>query len=578
MSKILFRRRVKSALFFLMLAASVIGIWQGIEHLSCLHENIQFERLTDRIFCQEVSSSALDLHYTLANPQKYGINNPEKTLGNPCAEPDEELLNTYKNVVSGFSGSRLSDQNRRLQKVIRYQLDAREKLGESILCQEFLSPSLGIQAQLPVLMAEYTFRTKQDILDYLVLLKSIPDYFQSIISLEQKKAEKGLFMNQKAAEGVIEQCEDFISDPEHNYLDTVFPEKLSKITSLTHEESASLLTLHKKIIKTCVIPAYQSLINALNSLKSTGKNPYGLCYLSGGSNYYEYLLKTSVGTSDSPEQIRRRLQEQLIQDIRELQSLVSDSSLQNGIPEDPSISQQPTKILASLQKKMSHDFPALNDISYDIKYVHEDLSPYLSPAFYLTPPVDTNSPNSIYINPDSNLQGTELFTTLAHEGFPGHLYQTIYFAQTDPPLLRHLFSPAGYIEGWATYIESYAYQYADIPTDQARILWLNRSIHLCLYSLMDLGIHYYGWTPDEALQFLSPFGITDTSLVQNIYQYIVETPTNYLKYYWGYLNFLDLKTEQQKKNPDFHLKNFHQQILEIGPMPFSLLKEELNAA
>ena len=208
---------------------------------------------------------------------------------------------------------------------------------------------------------------------------------------------------------------------------------------------------------------------------------------------------------------------------------------------------------------------------------------YLSPAFYLTPPLDTGSPNVIYINRASSGSNLELFTTLAHEGFPGHLYQTVYFASCRPDDIRYLFSSGGYVEGWATYIESYAYQYAaDLMNDSAaadltRLAWLNRSVNLCLYSLMDIGIHYQGWTQAVTERLLNSMGITDASAAAEIYQYIVETPANYLKYYWGYLNFLDLKNEKETTlGDDFNLKEFHRQILEIGPVQFPVLEKYMN--
>lgn len=140
---------------------------------------------------------------------------------------------------------------------------------------------------------------------------------------------------------------------------------------------------------------------------------------------------------------------------------------------------------------------------------------YLSPAFYLTPPMDTGTPNVIYINPAASYQGLELFTTLAHEGFPGHLYQTVTFERQNPSGIRNLLCTSGFAEGWATYIEPFAYQYAagyikdPSATELARISWLNRSINLCMYSLLDIEIHYNGWTQAEAASFLKAFGIEE---------------------------------------------------------------------
>ncbi len=128
----------------------------------------------------------------------------------------------------------------------------------------------------------------------------------------------------------------------------------------------------------------------------------------------------------------------------------------------------------------------------------DSLKDFLSPAFYLTPPADVNSPNSIYLNPADEMTGIDLYSTLAHEGFPGHLYQTVSFSRSDPLLIRHLYAPSGYVEGWATYVESYACRYAarnlDANTQALCRLWyLNRSVHLTLCSLLDLGIHSQGW-------------------------------------------------------------------------------------
>lgn len=208
---------------------------------------------------------------------------------------------------------------------------------------------------------------------------------------------------------------------------------------------------------------------------------------------------------------------------------------------------------------------------------------YLSPAFYLTPPLDTRTPNIIYINPSDQRSNLELFTTLSHEGFPGHLYQTIFFGNTEPSDIRYLITSSGYIEGWATYIESYGYQYAsnylddNDGSDYVCLTWLNRSINLCIYSLLDIGIHYYGWSQDEAARLLKLFGITNTNAISEIYQYIVETPANYLKYCWGYLCFLDLKTEWQTVlGNNFNPKAFHQYLLEIGPVQFPVLQKYMQ--
>lgn len=544
-------------------------------------ENKKFETFTDNLFRSEVCSSTINLHYTLAEPDSCDINDYPITFGSVSQGDNtsyQATLENHSSVLSSFNKNRLSKKNRLTLSILEQNCKAQMDCPDAWYLQEPLSPSLGIQAQLPVLLAEYTFRSKQDVLDYLQLLQTLPDYFQRILKLEQEKSARGLFMNDKAADGVIAQCSSFIENPEENYLIPVFDEKLEAMSNLSSEERDSCQTLHNKLILQAVVPAYQQLIDGLNQLKGSGKNDKGLAYYPSGKSYYTYLLRTQVGTEDSVGDLERRLYTQLVADSKEMQQILRGNPTLLLTTDDTKTQEagEPTQILEDLQTCMSEDFPVLPETSYEVKYVHKDLQEFLSPAFYLTPPVDTNSPNSIYINPHSNMGDTELFTTLAHEGFPGHLYQTNYFAETNPPLIRHLYSPGGYVEGWATYIESYAYRYADGDANRNRLLWLNRSMNLCLYSVMDVGIHYHGWTEEKTVSFLSNFGITSAETAGEIYQYILETPTNYLKYYYGYLNFLDLREACKKEDGDkFNLKKFHQKLLELGPMPFSILKEEM---
>lgn len=540
-------------------------------------QNREFQKFTEDFFGEEICSTTINLHYTLADPGAAGIRDYPITLGSidltSSADPALRELETF---LKDQDPEVLTKENQRILKLMKDDAQNREDLSRFGLIQEVLSPSLGVQAQLPVLLCEYTFRSRQDILDYLGLLKELPQYFSQILAFEQTKSQAGYFMNDTAAEGVIDQCSAFLEHRSPSVLDSSFRRRLEEFPGLSREEQAACLAVHQKLLETCVYPAYQSLIDGLDALRGTGKNPGGLAGFPEGKDYYRWLLRSQVGTLDTPEQIRRRLLLQLQTDAREMQALLSQNP--SLLTQESSFPQQtPEEILDTLRERMKEDFPELQAEDCEVKYVDESLEDYLSPAFYLTPPADTNSPNSIYINRASRLEGIELFTTLAHEGFPGHLYQTVYFSSTHPPLIRSLYEPGGYVEGWATYIESFAYSYAEADPDLTRLLWLNRSLNLCLYSLLDLGIHYDGWNQEEVSAFLEPFGITDPELIGDIFQYIIETPANYLKYYYGYLSFLDIRQASETQLGDsFNLKEFHRQILDLGPMPFYLLEEELG--
>lgn len=573
----------KRALFSLFLLLTILLSPYLISYWKTYRINKQFEQYTDELFFTDVQGNALNLHYTLAAPEKLGITDYPVSLGNfdPSRISSRTLLwESRKSALEKFPSERLSQQNQLTKDILCLAYETELLSGNNYLLEEYLSPSLGVQAQLPILLAEYTFRREQDVQDYIKLLASVNTYFQNILTFEQLKSQNGTFMSDTTVDRITEQCSAFITNPEENYLHTVFQEKLKDVPQLTAAKQKAYQKLHMKILQEQVLPAYQALIDGLCLLKGSGKNPGGLSGLPGGKAYYEYLLKSSCGIYETVEQIQTRLLKQLQMDMEESENILHKKPelIYRITEKQPAFSVQeknsPEDILKTLQNKLLKDFPSPPETSYKVKYVHKDLEAYLSPAFYLTPPIDTLSPNDIYINEYAGMKGTELFTTLAHEGFPGHLYQTISFASTNPPKIRHLLGMSGYVEGWATYVETYAYNYADQDSDLSRLQWLNRSLNLCILSLLDTGIHYDGWSRETTTEFLSGFGITDSTAQQEIFQVIVEDPANYLKYYMGYLHFLDLREDCKKEMGEhFDIRKFHQKILEIGPCQFPILEK-----
>ena len=236
----------------------------------------------------------------------------------------------------------------------------------------------------------------------------------------------------------------------------------------------------------------------------------------------------------------------------------------------------PDEMLKHLKTCMSADFPAAPDNTYEVKTVEPAMQKFLSPAFYLTAPMDDPDENNIYINPAYSRSDLELFTTLAHEGYPGHLYETVSSYEQDFLPLRYVLNFGGYTEGWATYVEMQSYCYAGLDETLARALQLNASATLSLYASIDIGVHEEGWDRDIVLEFLSDYGITSVEAADHIYELVAETPANYLKYYVGYLEFLELKKDARLRfGSDYNDKAFHQALLSIGPAPFSIIKEYL---
>ncbi|MEG0792363.1 MAG: DUF885 domain-containing protein [Lachnospiraceae bacterium] len=581
---------MKSKHFRFMLRCCVLLFTFMILSSGCTNSNTQntktlnqdFTSFTNQLFIQEVSSNSISLHYTLQNPSAYGIKNPPITFGSYNANTTLALagLENCHAALQSFSYPSLSSKNQITYEILDDYLTTAINGAPYLLYDEPLSPITGIQAQLPVLLSEYQFHTTKDVDTYLSLLSDTPKYFDSLILFEQKKADSGLFISDFTLNEIIKQCNAFISLKTNNYLLSTFEERVHSLDNITPAQQSVYTNLNQNLIETSVIPAYQNLIDFLSSMLGIGKNENGLYYLPKGSDYYSYLVKRETGSSRSIDQLQALSYAQIERDLQSIERILSTKEGKNITASDTAsylTKTDPTAILTELQKNLSANFPSLYDVDIHIKHVPKDMEPYLSPAFYMIPAIDHTSANVIYINQSQMGDSLELYTTLAHEGYPGHLYQNTYFASKNPTPIRSILNYGGYLEGWATYAEMCSYYLSPLPKNHATLLQKNASVMLGLYALADIGIHSNGWTLLETTKFFNNYGVTDSNTIKKIFEYIVGDPSNYLKYYIGYLEFLELKKVAIKRwGNDFSQKRFHETVLDIGPAPFDVIREQIS--
>ncbi len=536
--------------------------------------NTAFSNFTRCLFKEEVTSNTINLHYSLEEPEDYGIVDAPVTLGAFDLDKNVALasVENLENALSKFFFQTLSTENQITYDILSYYFDTLKKNISYYLYEEPLSPITGIHAQLPVLLAEYQFSDRKDVETYLALLETVPDYFSSLIRFEQEKSANGLFMSDEVVDQVVEQCKAFLSMNDNNYLLSTFEEKIQQVTGLSDETSSAFISQNRKVINESVLPAYKQLASSLNALKGTGKNPKGLCFFENGTDYYSFLVASEIGSNRTMEDIKSLISNQIATDLLSSQTILEKNS--SMLEKADVINESPETILQTLEGKISKSFPSSAPVDVQIKYVPKALEPHLSPAFYLIPAIDNFSENTIYINQSYSLTDIHLFTTLAHEGYPGHLYQTTYFANTNPDPIRTILNFSGYVEGWATYAEMCSYYLSTLEKPYASLLQKNNAIILGLYATADIGIHYDGWSLEDTISFFASYGIHDESEIQEIYQYIVGDPANYLTYYLGYLEVLELKKDYIKNQGEaFSQKNFHQKFLEIGPAPFAVIRK-----
>lgn len=538
-----------------------------------------FDSFTRDLFIDLASQDELTLNYTLADPSAYGITEAKSVFGSYSLEnqkAEEELDEQLLEALKGIREKDLTGERLLTYKILKEVLE-KEQAGKGLeLYAEPLSPTIGMQTELPVLLAEYHFYRKESVDTYLKLLGQIDEYYRQILEFEQEKAKAGLFMGTRMADQVLASCEPYMEAPEGGLMDQSFRERLEEMPELTPEEKEDYIKKNLEVLETHFVPAYEELYAGLKQLRGSGTNELGIYYLPEGRRYYEYLVDSSIYTSfSSVNDLRKAIEEQLEKDWDAIVEVLDNNP--DGLEEmweESFFSDDPETVLTYLKKEVEKAYPALPENGYQIKYVPESLEASMSPAFYLTPPMDMPQNNVIYINRGSG--SYDVLTVLAHEGYPGHLYQNVYYLGREVPEVRHALNFTAYSEGWATYVENRSYLFEDngLGNVMGELMRRDSSVTKAVYALLDIRVNYEGWNREETASFLQQIYNLDEDTVNEIYDALIANPGNYLQYYAGCLEIERMRAEAEEKlGAAFDEKEFHTFILDMGPAPFTIIRD-----
>lgn len=563
--------------------------------LSKMEHAKNFEEFCNSLFCYEITSDTVTTAYTVENPAAYDIPSliPDLTSFSYKSYQNSFQSSDYTNnlitrTLNSFDSSSLSDKEQLTYILLKNTLSLNSKLNNYPYYSELLGSSTGIQASLPITLGEYPLHSKNDIQTYFQLIKQVPDYFNDVIEYENERESLHLLSKECIYPGTFQSLTTILEGlkgEDNAFIDT-FNERIQQIPELTKKQQNDYMNKNKHYVETYIIPAYESLYDYLAAKSPSKMTPdentsYGLSNLPQGKDYYTLLVKQSTGSSKTPEELITLTENTLKDAIGN----VVNTAMENPDlytyycnNEAKSYYENPQSILEALSLLMRTDYPALSTTpDYEIKNVSDSLATSSSPAFYIIPPIDNTRGETIYINPlFTNNENGNLFTTLAHEGFPGHLYQTVYFNNTNPNPIRQILNYPGFVEGWATYVELNSYQYMEYPSSMESLCKLYQGdtiISLAISSRIDLGVNYENWTLSDVKKFFEDNGF-NSYYANNLYTYVVESPANYLSYFIGCLEIQELKNEYQLMHKDtYSEKEFHKKLLETGPCDFDTLKK-----
>lgn len=557
-----------------------------------LKEQQEFEQYLDDYFKDVVTDDTLTYNYTIRDGADYGLEEPEVTLGDPgmTAEEigqDKEEFEGWVKKLDAIDRSCLTEDQKLTYDVLDEYFEVSAGIFDNVYLYEPFSPMRGLQANIATNFTDYRFDDKGDVERYIELLGQIPDYFAEYLDFEQEKSEKGYFMSDAVCDKVISQCKDFVADKENHFMVTTFNDNIDALDFLTDEEKAEYKEANKQAVVNSLLPAFENVAAVLSGLKGTGTNDGGICNYDGGKEYYEYLLKNFAGTAKSPEEVIDMLDTELQKLMVSLYQyyLGNQAAYEYFAANYDSIFAETDQMTASemvdkMMEMASEHYPDAGTINYKAEALDKNLETIMDDvlAYYMAPAIDDPDNNLIRVN---GLHTDGMWTTLAHEGYPGHMLQNAYYMSTDPEPVRTLMNFLGYKEGWAMYacydsLYYYEYEKPEYGDTIAALYQLNDEMSYLMMGRVDLGINYEGWTLQDTADYLTKNGM-DGSAAQELYTTMVGDPAVYQSYSTGYYEMKELRDyAEEKMGDDFDLKTFNTIILETGPCQFDILKEQVD--
>lgn len=545
-----------------------------------LKEQEAFDEFTDRFFTELVSLNVMNVHAVLEFPRERGITDYEYSLGKISREDSEEektFLQKFLDEIESFDYDLLTKDQQLTYDIVT--TDLRESIDDEkyYLFSDYLSPLNGEPSNLPSYLCQFTFHDEYDVKDYLEILKLLPERFEDILTFQKEKTQAGMGMPDFELDEVIDQCREFVQQEEDHFMIVSFNERIDSLTNMTESEKISYKKTNEDLIRNTILPLYRNFAEELNQFHGKAVYEGGLCHFENGKDFYESLFRSETGSDQSVSEVYEMLTKQLESDISTYSLLLyQDKNMFDKAKNYSFDTSDPDQILHYLLEKIEKDFPDGFETEYKICNVPKAVEKYQSPAYYYIPAIDNPKNNNIFINHYEDYKKMDLYSVLAHECFPGHMYQSTYFQNTHPSDIRSLFRYSGYIEGWGLYSELYSYDLAGLSKPLARFNQVNSCLTYDVYCLCDIGVHYEGWDKQETIDYATSAGFQEDD-AESIYESVLENPCEYMNYYIGYLEFMGMKKKAKAELGDsFNIKQFHQFLLDIGPAQFEIIHDRFD--
>ena len=554
-------------------------------------EQERFAAFIEKEFVDTMESDYTTAHVYLQDSEAFGVD-PDQisvSLGTRMdEESQEEAMASFTATCEEFrtfDRDELSVEQQDIYDIFDYQVSLSEALSDAKF--DYYAPLFesisGLHYQLPTLFADWQLRNEEDVQDLITLMSDVRPYVDSALEYTRTQEEQGLLMLD--LDSVISYCEGIVESGEDSAVLQAMNDSIAAL-ELGEEKTAQYQQQLADAFAESFLPAYADILDTMRDLQANGdNNEQGLAQFEHGKEYYALLLQQSVGSNKTPEEIKTMMEEAFNEHLQQLQLFAmaypeeTQQVLEQDLPKTGYTSYD--EILQDLQSHIFDDFPQVEDLRYQIEDVNEEIASDSGVAAYFNvPSLDGDTVKQLRVNPNNaGVDSIDTYATVAHEGFPGHMYQYAYmYENVDSNFIKALANVGAYTEGFAVYAQYESLKYLDGISQE--VLDVYREYELLTYCLViaaDIGIHYEGWSLDEFENYFTEMGLSIGS-GDALYAQLQANPAVFETYYVGYHEIMDLREKAEDAlGENFDAKAFNEALLESGTAPFNVVERHIDA-
>lgn len=437
-------------------------------------------------------------------------------------------------------------------------------------------------------------RKVQDYEDWLSRMTRIETVIEQTTELMEEGRKTG-YMPPKILMGRIPNqiSSQLVEDPEMSPFYTAFG---AMPDSIGEEDQARIQQLAKDVIDNSIVPAYREFSNYFNeTYLPASRDSIGASSLPNGEAFYEYRTRFFTTTQMTPDEIHRlglnevkRIRDEMQLVIDELEFDGSFADFLHFLRTDPQFYYDTPEELfegyLAVSKRIDPElvrlFGKLPRMPYGLRPIPDNIAPDTTTAYYNSPAADGSRPGYYYVNlyrPEVRPK-YEMEVLSIHEAVPGHHLQiALQMEMEEMPNFRKYSGFTAFSEGWGLYSESLGYEMGFYKDPYSKFGALTYDMWRAVRLVVDTGMHYKGWTRQQAIDFFKDNAAKKEADIINEIDRYISWPGQALAYKIGQLKMLELRRKaEQALGDDFDIKAFHDELLGGGAVPMEILETRMN--